>query len=202
MRLMNAVPLPSPDDNVWLSGEKATCETPFSCSENVPTNDPSPVLHSRTVLSRDADATYSPHGEKHAAVTGPVCPLSDTVMARVSASQNFRVLSFDADSSSHPSCEKATLTTESVCSLSTNSRRPVCTSDTWMAQLRDASARRVLSASNTAATARPSPRSCKVLCIVPNVTSQMYIATLPACLRICRNASHEALPCFPSELER
>ena len=62
--LETTVPSSAAEDSVLPSGENAMCLTQPLCSENVAAHDPSPVLHSRTVLSSDAVAMYFPHGEK------------------------------------------------------------------------------------------------------------------------------------------
>ena len=130
------------------------CSTQCLRSVNVLIHDPSLVLHSRTVLSSDADAMYRPHGEKHAALTAPECPSSDNIVAPVDAFQTFTVQSSDADSTKLPSGENETTHTKLVCCLITNSDSPVSTSQIRTVLSRDAVAMRVLVGSNAAAVSR------------------------------------------------
>ena len=105
---MMIVPDESLDHSVSPSGEKMTCNTMMPwCSENVASHDPSLVLHSRTVPSSDADATYFPQGEKEALRIGLLCPSSENSSTRVFESQSLTIPFMNAISIRVPSEENA-----------------------------------------------------------------------------------------------
>ena len=88
-------------------------------------HEPSLVLHNRTVLSSDAEATYRPHGEKHALVTLSVCPSSVKMMSPVVAFQICTVWSDNADNTKLPSGENEASDTMPPYASGSESRFPV-----------------------------------------------------------------------------
>ncbi|KAF1965829.1 hypothetical protein BU23DRAFT_443005, partial [Bimuria novae-zelandiae CBS 107.79] len=73
---------------------------------------PVAASHSRTVLSREADATSWPSGEKATALTSPEWPSSVLRHVPVAASHSRTVQLREADATSWPSGEKATALTQ------------------------------------------------------------------------------------------
>jgi hypothetical protein len=81
---------------VWRtcpSGEKATALTSKEWPSSVLRHVPVAASHSRTVLSRDADATSCPSGEKATALTSEEWPSSVLRHVPVAASHSRTVLS-------------------------------------------------------------------------------------------------------------